>query len=530
MIFCTNCGNALKEVVRFCSKCGAAAEIGGQAASSPGTPPADGGQKGRDGKLQVEGKKKRGKGGKAAITIVIILLLVGGVTALYGYSHGFDKLPLIGAYFAVDGGEEEGELDAATESAVPTETVTTDESGQTGSKEAEKPPYINAAVGDIIEFGGHEWRVLELRDGRALLLSEYLPESRSYHETGENATWADSNLRQYLNEQFYEGFAETEREWIHDTLLTNNSNPWYGTSGGQHTTDKVFILSLEEVVEYMGDSGQVQNKSHPNNEEWGVEDEYSDGRIAHKADGATSWWWLRSPGADPSCAVGVDPSGRLNIHGTDAGWEEGGIRPALWLTNDADGDNDTPSEMRVAPITVIDWQAMYRQFIDDYDEEEKQVFDMFLYDMNDDGIPELFFGLYRYLDVYTLVDAEVMHIGNIFNEAYLLEGYPGIYTYGGYGTGVGGSVYYEMIGNEIVPSGGAEVVSLEHSLDDMAPPETPRYALFNGEDVTEEEYWSIREYYFNENTSMKYYPYRVWGDEETDNVELMFNEYLTETR
>ena len=40
---------------------------------------------------------------------------------------------------------------------------------------------IRASVGDVIQFGGIDWLVLDIQDGKALLLSEKILEERPYH-------------------------------------------------------------------------------------------------------------------------------------------------------------------------------------------------------------------------------------------------------------------------------------------------------------------------------------------------------------
>ena len=71
-------------------------EVGGQASPSP---------------LQISGKKKdaskKSELGRVVMITFVTILLVIGVTALYGYFHGYDRLPLIRAYFMVDEGEVE---------------------------------------------------------------------------------------------------------------------------------------------------------------------------------------------------------------------------------------------------------------------------------------------------------------------------------------------------------------------------------------------------------------------------------------
>ena len=54
-------------------------------------------------------------------------------------------------------------------------------------------------VGDIIEFGNYEWRVLDVQGERALVITHRIIESRAYHNTFEDITWADSDMRYYLN-------------------------------------------------------------------------------------------------------------------------------------------------------------------------------------------------------------------------------------------------------------------------------------------------------------------------------------------
>ena len=50
----------------------------------------------------------------------------------------------------------------------------------------------------IIEFGGYEWRVLEEKDGRMLVISEYVIEMRFFHDSysGRSITWENIDMRQ----------------------------------------------------------------------------------------------------------------------------------------------------------------------------------------------------------------------------------------------------------------------------------------------------------------------------------------------
>ena len=338
MNFCINCGNTMKAGVKFCNKCGAAA-LSPPSSSAPALPSPQ--------EETTSGGGKKASGKAVAITLVIILLLGAGIPA-YGYFNGFDKLPLVGVYFANDGEEadmaaiSEDEQASPASSPEPTATPTpTPEPPPTPTPEPEPLPDVD----DIIEFGGDEWRVLEVEGGKTLVISEYVLEKRLYHddEPYEGVTWADSDIRQYLNGQFLERFTAIERNKIEETRITNADNPWFGTwgsydrdtPGGSDTTDYIFLLSLDEVVRYFGDSGQLENQPE---DAYAIDDQFNDARIARTTSGEALWWWLRSPGVSGrgSFAAAVDDDGQVFVSGEWVGSEYVGVRPAMWLDHTAE--------------------------------------------------------------------------------------------------------------------------------------------------------------------------------------------------
>jgi len=188
------------------------------------------------------------------------------------------------------------------------------------------------SVDSVIKFGNHDWRVLNVQDDKILILSENIIETRAYHYTDEYTTWSECDLRKYLNGDFLnKTFSQEDRDRILDTEVVTNSNTWFGTDGGLPTTDKIFLLSLEEVIQYFGDSGQLKSRSGKVN--W-FSDEYLLLRVAYDKSGESSWWWLRSPGkranrsACVNCAGGIHVRGRL-VDDYIAGYA--GVRSALWL-------------------------------------------------------------------------------------------------------------------------------------------------------------------------------------------------------
>jgi len=169
-------------------------------------------------------------------------------------------------------------------------------------------------VGDRIQYGNIDWIVLAVDDGKALLISEFvlLPFEYSFYDGEDTATtWEECSLRQYLNGDFFNSTFETlEQNRIIETAVRNSDNPDKGTPGGGDTTDKIFLLSIEEAKQYFPDNPA---------------------RIAFDTNGTAARWWLRSPGYLSGFAAYVrsggpiDPNGHPIILGTI------GVRPALWL-------------------------------------------------------------------------------------------------------------------------------------------------------------------------------------------------------
>jgi len=176
-------------------------------------------------------------------------------------------------------------------------------------------------------FGGYTWRVLDEQDGKMLLITEDIIEQRPYNADDEDVTWETCALRAYLNGEFYSKFSAQEQAMILETRNTNADNQWSGTDGGNDTMDKVFLLSIEEVVKYFGDSGQLKNRPEY---KWWIDDQYNSERVA-KFINDGSWWWLRSPGCDQGRAAGVSLVGIVYLYGNTV-TNEFDVRPALWLS------------------------------------------------------------------------------------------------------------------------------------------------------------------------------------------------------
>ena len=183
-------------------------------------------------------------------------------------------------------------------------------------------------IGEIMRFGGYDWRVLDVKDSMALVISERIILSRKYHHTFETVTWETSELRGYLNGEFLERFSPEDQERIAVTTVANNDNPWFGTNGGNDTTDRVFLLSIEEAVRFFGDSGELNSPL-----DRFVIRGYSQYRMARTIEGALAGWWLRSPGHIPMSAAFVRIDGGIIVPGAavEDSMFNNHVRPALWL-------------------------------------------------------------------------------------------------------------------------------------------------------------------------------------------------------
>ena len=208
------------------------------------------------------------------------------------------------------------------------------------SSEAGSSPDSSVSIGDTVELGGFDWIVLDIEDGKALVISEHILSQRQWHYEQRLLTWDPSAMRQYLNGPFFENtFSEEEQARIVETRVENPMNPWFGSAGiGADTMDRVFLLSIEEVVHYFGDSGIVSELAGlPAGEiSIPITDEYNDARVARPIDSdIVPWWWLRTPGravnslVDASAAA-ITGTGDIIIYGIYL-VTEGGVRPVLWL-------------------------------------------------------------------------------------------------------------------------------------------------------------------------------------------------------
>jgi hypothetical protein len=200
----------------------------------------------------------------------------------------------------------------------------------------------------IIKFGGYDWLVLEKQDGKALILSETLLGNKQYYNSAFKTKWAECNLRTYLNDQFYNSFNESDKSRILQTKVKNKPNPWKkkSTIGGADTDDFIFILSVEEIIKYLGDSGDLAKRKGwywvADTSGSGLEfelgdgfgqhlnDQYNNARTAKNESGEAIRWWTRTPATSNKLSSFIEINGVIEVTHSNI-TQVMGVRPAMWV-------------------------------------------------------------------------------------------------------------------------------------------------------------------------------------------------------
>jgi len=197
-------------------------------------------------------------------------------------------------------------------------------------------------IGSTVRLGNYDWRVLDIEGDRMLVLSERVIEKREYNEESVDVTWEGCTLRGYLNDVFLNTFSLEEQDRILPMSNQNKDNLWYDVKGGNVTDDRIFLLSMEELDGYFGDSGDYVNMRRkkyvggkhryiPDENGSGLSNKYDKDRMAKDMNGEASWWWSRSPGSLNSRAIGVNDDGHIYVIGLSVVLALGGVRPAMWV-------------------------------------------------------------------------------------------------------------------------------------------------------------------------------------------------------
>ena len=191
----------------------------------------------------------------------------------------------------------------------------------------------SVSVGDIIKFGKYhhsensngsktdiEWQVLDVKKGRALVISKYCLDCRQFHNRKAFSTWRTCSLRAWLNNEFINyAFSESERSKILKGIVPADKNPKYLTKTGFITWDKIFLLSITETNKYFFTNSSKACRPTA----------YAYARGAY-GNSVGCYWWLRTPGYVPNYHARVSSDGWIDEDGYSPD-SSSGVRPAMWI-------------------------------------------------------------------------------------------------------------------------------------------------------------------------------------------------------
>ncbi len=155
--------------------------------------------------------------------------------------------------------------------------------------------------------------------------------------------WKNCTLRSWLNNEFFQTvFDNNEQAAVVGQMVVNEDNFVQGTDGGDDSLDRVYLLSIGEVVnlEYgfcdyndEDESGSscvsrlMQTSDYAYAMGASMYEEYGDNACK---------WWLRSPGINNYNASIVDSYGSVNCSGVEVNADNYAVVPALHINLSSD--------------------------------------------------------------------------------------------------------------------------------------------------------------------------------------------------
>ena len=267
-----------------------------------------------DNRAKEETKKVQKKNNYFPLIVGILILL--GIAGTFAYNKSVSKK---GTTAKVESSSQEKDKEE-----------TTSKAESSSQKKENNPDY---KIGETIEFGNYpqdkdgtekpiEWIVMKNEGNQILLLSKYVLDAKPYNKEWEDVTWETSDIRQWLNNEFYTtAFNKAEKAKIQTSLIKNEDNSKYGTNGGNDTEDKVFLLSEKETETLFSNKEERIAKAT----------EYATKSGVYVNEEKAAWWWLRSPGDNSKNAAEVWNYGWVGRSGDDVDCSNDGVRPALHL-------------------------------------------------------------------------------------------------------------------------------------------------------------------------------------------------------
>ena len=217
-----------------------------------------------------------------------------------------------------------------------------------------------SASGDHIRYfacGPLLWRVLEVRDGTAFLLSHAAVECEPFQSDLRDVSWENCTLRSWLNgygadanasAKDYSGneesflnraFSAEEQEAILKTAVRNEKNYYFSMDSGSGTEDRIFLPAESEL--FIHDSSEIHGFSRrddiPDRAKQFKPTDYALWKGVWKEAGERGnvFWITRTTGYTHDNVVYVDESGYMYNRGILVTCSDAAIMPALVLDLDS---------------------------------------------------------------------------------------------------------------------------------------------------------------------------------------------------
>ena len=233
-------------------------------------------------------------------------------------------------------------LDRSTPIRLDTKAEWAAQFNQPDEENYEIADLATAQPGQLVTFGRYEqdndesngpeeilWLVTGRQDGVLTLMSLYCLDVVPYNLEYTDTTWETSYVREFLNGEFFDrAFSPEEQKQIADSPVVNTDNVIHGTPGGNDTLDKVYLPSLEEVMDHYGITEPVEmfyDQLYAQATAYAMQK----GVWLEMEGSSRCWWWLRSSGGTLQNACEVGSLGYLSFNGTGVDNPERAIRPVI---------------------------------------------------------------------------------------------------------------------------------------------------------------------------------------------------------
>ncbi len=208
-----------------------------------------------------------------------------------------------------------------------------------------------AKVGGSVYFGAYEqdndksngkesieWRVLEIKKDKVLLISKDVLDCQSYDASDiDCSTWENCEIRKWLNNDFLNAaFSDAEKSKIPTVKVSADKNPKYDVDPGNDTEDQIFLLSFKESKKYFSSDSARRCQPTSYAENSGVY------KYTHNDNYGNCRWWLRTHGVgfykygslsvESNNAACIDFDGEVDLFGEAAVSSDPGVRPAMWVS------------------------------------------------------------------------------------------------------------------------------------------------------------------------------------------------------